>query len=265
MLTKEQLLSIRGLKLSGKINQMSDMQFSVYLQTVNKLIDNFPGQAEKMQDAADDGSFFELARILTDVCNVLEKLCADDLVRDCRKHLNTLRNTDQKNIDQDVVEAFVEQINQNVSALSIDIQMAAHKKPDASPRKSQPQPPMRTSSRSRASIFAVDNAIMFLNTLQKLLQDHPYELEVTTSCSEAIRYLQTNRPDVILLDIEMPEMDGYELATRIKRDGNRAPIIFITANSAREYVEKAVQVGAAGLLMKPLRINQLLDKLKDVL
>jgi len=106
---------------------------------------------------------------------------------------------------------------------------------------------------------------MFLNTLQKLLQDQPYDLEVTTSCSDALRYLQTNRPDVILLDIEMPEMDGYELATRIKREGNKAPIIFITANSAREYVDKAVQVGAAGLLMKPLRVNQLLAKLKELL
>jgi len=265
MITKEQLLSIRGLNLSSKINQMNDMQFNVYLQTMNRFIDSFPGQAEKMQDAADEGSYAELLLVLTGVCSVLEKLYADDLVRDCRKHINTLRNPNQKSINQDDVEAFVEQINQNISALSIDIQMAAHKKPATSPRVAQPQPPMRQTSQSRASIYAVDNAVMFLNTLQKLLQDHPYALEVTTSCSEALRYLQTNRPDVILLDIEMPEMNGYELATRIKQGGNKAPIIFITANSEREYVDKAVKVGAAGLLMKPLRINQLLDKLKDVL
>ena len=121
----------------------------------------------------------------------------------------------------------------------------------------------RSSRINKTSILAVDNAVMFLNTLKKLLQDHPYEVNTTTSCAGALEYLQVNRVDVILLDIEMPEMDGYELARRIKQSGQKAPIIFITANSAREYVDKAVAVGAVGLLMKPLRINQLLAKLKE--
>jgi len=58
-------------------------------------------------------------------------------------------------------------------------------------------------------------------------------------------------------------MDGYELARRIKATGNSAPIVFITANSAREYVDKAINVGAVGLLMKPVRGHTLLAKVKE--
>jgi AmiR/NasT family two-component response regulator len=55
------------------------------------------------------------------------------------------------------------------------------------------------------------------------------------------------------------------LAKKIKASGNNTPIIFITANSDREYVERAMQVGATALLMKPLRVNYLLATLIEVI
>jgi CheY-like chemotaxis protein len=75
--------------------------------------------------------------------------------------------------------------------------------------------------------------------------------------------LSRKKPDLILLDIEMPGMNGYELAHRLRVGGSDAPIIFVTANSAREYVNRAVEAGAAALLMKPLRSSQLLAKLRE--
>jgi len=112
-------------------------------------------------------------------------------------------------------------------------------------------------------IMAVDNAVMFLSTLKRLLQNEPYELHCETSCDEALRFLESNRPDLILLDIEMPDMNGYELLRRIKSTNQSAPIIFITANSDKEYAKKAAEAGAAGLLIKPLRRNQLMEKIKE--
>jgi CheY-like chemotaxis protein len=117
----------------------------------------------------------------------------------------------------------------------------------------------------RGRILAVDNAVMFLNTLKRLLEGSSYELDCLTSAGEALKYLENNKPDIILLDIEMPEMDGYELARKIKQRGHAAPIIFITANSARQNVDKAIEVGASGLLMKPLDPKQLRNKLREVL
>ena len=116
---------------------------------------------------------------------------------------------------------------------------------------------------SRPQILAVDNAMMFLSTLKRLLEGEPYELCCETSGENALKFLESNRPDLILLDIEMPDMDGYELAQKIKRIGQTAPILFITANSDKEYVDKAKQAGASGLLVKPLRRAQLMEKIKE--
>ena len=254
MLKREWLLAIPELKLAGKADKMTDSQFSAYLQTLNSFIDGFPNQAEQLRDAADDMMYGALTKILSDVCGSLYKLHADNLAQECEKQINELTGANLEKLDQDDVEAFVEQIIQSISALSIDIQMSAHK---------QSAPAPIAGKHKKANIFAVDNAVMFLNTLKKLLLDHPYEVTCMTSCTDALQYLRDNQPDVILLDIEMPEMNGYELARRIKQSGQKAPIIFITANSAREYVDKAVEVGAVGLLMKPLRVNQLLAKLRE--
>ena len=120
-----------------------------------------------------------------------------------------------------------------------------------------------TGQRNRPLILAVDNAIMFLNTLKRILEGEPYELHCETSAKDALLFLETTRPDVIFLDIEMPDMDGYELARAIKRTGQTAPILFITANSDKEYLDRALEAGAAGLLIKPLRRAQLMEKLKE--
>ncbi|MCL2081571.1 MAG: response regulator [Oscillospiraceae bacterium] len=116
---------------------------------------------------------------------------------------------------------------------------------------------------SKPLILAVDNAAMFLSTLKRLLEGEPYELHCESSGDDALRFLDSNRPDLILMDIEMPDIDGYELARQIKRKGHRAPILFITANSDKEYAERAEKEGAAGLLIKPLRRNQLMEKIRE--
>ena len=113
-------------------------------------------------------------------------------------------------------------------------------------------------------ILAVDNALMFLNTLKRLLEDEPYDLHCETSVEDALQFLETNHPNLILLDIEMPDMDGYEFARMLKRQRQKTPILFISANSGKEYLEKALEAGAEGLLVKPLRRSQLIEKLKQL-
>jgi CheY-like chemotaxis protein len=100
---------------------------------------------------------------------------------------------------------------------------------------------------------------MFLSTLKRLLQDEPYELHCESTDKTVLEYLKKNRPDLFLLDIEMPGMGGYELAKQIKDMGQSAPIIFISANSDQEYIDNAKKAGAADMLIKPLRRAQLME------
>jgi len=285
MFNKERLVSLPELKGgASKLSAMSDGQFANYDRTLNAFIDNFPGQADKMRAAVDKQAWNDLSKTLSEVCAILETIFASGLATDGKKQIHALQKGET---DPDVVEAFVEKFILNVSSLSIDIQMTAHMRSapkaggapqakqifSAGSGQSQPSSPSSGAKQifsagsqgasSGRNILAVDNAIMFLNTLKKLLSGSSYDLHCESSGNDALSYLNQNRVDLLLLDIEMPGMDGYELAQRAKTAGCNAPVIFITANSARKYVEKAISVGAVGLLMKPLRQKQLLDKINE--
>ena len=112
-------------------------------------------------------------------------------------------------------------------------------------------------------ILAVDNALMFLNSLKKYLANEPYNLHCETTGQAALAFLESNSVDLILLDVEMPEISGYELASRIKQRGIKTPIVIISANTEKEDIEKAEAAGAAGFLGKPFRPSQLIDKIKE--
>jgi len=204
-------------------------------------VDNLPEQVNKMREALENRRYVDLANVLTNVCDALSVIDAGNAAE--KYHEN--------------VTAFVEQFILDVSTLSIEVQMAAHKLKHEKSR----EPAARA---GKPNILAVDNSVIFLNTLKRLLADAPYNLHCVTTAEDALRYLEKNRPDVFLLDIEMPVTDGYELARAIKQSGRDAPIIFITGNSEREYIDKAIEVGAEAVLMKPLRLNQLLEKLKEI-
>jgi CheY-like chemotaxis protein len=114
-------------------------------------------------------------------------------------------------------------------------------------------------------ILAVDNAVMFLNSLERYLEKEPYTLHCSTSGAEALSFLDQNRADLILMDAEMPGMDGYELTRKIRGRGIRTPVVFITAAAEPEEVEKALATGANGILAKPFQRSQLIEKIREYL
>jgi CheY-like chemotaxis protein len=114
---------------------------------------------------------------------------------------------------------------------------------------------------SEKNILAVDDTEFFLRTLKTLLQDTPYKLTCITSGKVALNFLQKNHPDLFILDIDMPEMNGYELAMRIRECGQQAPIIFLTGNTTQKSVEKAHMVGASDFIAKPVNKDQVLQRI----
>ncbi|MDR0516438.1 MAG: response regulator [Fibromonadaceae bacterium] len=116
-------------------------------------------------------------------------------------------------------------------------------------------------SGSEKSILVVDDTEFFLRNLKVLLQDTPYKLTCITSGKIALNFLQKNHPDLFILDIDMPEMNGYELAQKIRDCGQQAPIIFLTGSSTRESVEKALLAGAADFIIKPISRTQVLQRI----
>jgi chemosensory pili system protein ChpA (sensor histidine kinase/response regulator) len=84
---------------------------------------------------------------------------------------------------------------------------------------------------------------------------------------EALERMSEFQPDVVLLDIEMPRMDGFELLGHLRRDPQwaRLPIIMISSRTAQKHREHAGSLGATGFLGKPYQNEVLLDALQEVL
>ncbi len=95
--------------------------------------------------------------------------------------------------------------------------------------------------------------------VKRVLLSEDYELMEATNAFEALRVLENARPDVILMDINMPDMDGYTLTAKIKSlpGFERTPIVAVTANVMRGDKERTLEAGCDGYIQKPIDIDQL--------
>jgi signal transduction histidine kinase len=115
----------------------------------------------------------------------------------------------------------------------------------------------------KMSILAIDDVPLNLDLLTDIL-DPFYNVSATISGKDALEMLEENIPDLILLDIMMPEMDGYEVCDKIKENKKweHIPIIFLTAKNETEDIVRAYELGAADYLSKPFNPPELLARVK---
>jgi two-component system, sensor histidine kinase and response regulator len=115
----------------------------------------------------------------------------------------------------------------------------------------------------RESILVVDDTVENLRLLANMLAEHEYEIRPVTSARQAIQAVRRDPPDLILLDINMPEMDGYEACQKIKEIGyTDIPIIFLTAQTDMPAKVKAFGVGGVDYITKPFQIEEVLARAK---
>jgi two-component system cell cycle response regulator DivK len=95
--------------------------------------------------------------------------------------------------------------------------------------------------------------------VKRILLSEDYSLLEAKDAFEALNVLETVHPDLILMDINMPEMDGYTLTAKIKSLPGfaRVPILALTANVMRGDKEKTLEAGCDGYIQKPIDIDQL--------
>ena len=98
----------------------------------------------------------------------------------------------------------------------------------------------------KAQILVVDDMPANLEVITETLALESYEVAIAISGERALKRLQTYRPDLILLDVQMPGIDGFETCQQIKADPQLAaiPVIFITALSDTESIVKGFSLGA---------------------
>lgn len=118
------------------------------------------------------------------------------------------------------------------------------------------------------TILLVDDRLENVLALQAALQEIPCTILTATSGQEALRLVLKHAIDLALLDVQMPEMDGFELAKLIhgKQESQGIQIIFITAISKElKYIEQGYAVGAVNYLFKPIEPEELRNKVRVAL
>ena len=100
--------------------------------------------------------------------------------------------------------------------------------------------------------------------VRRLLQAADFEVLEAENAFQAITYLRSTRPDLILMDINMPDVDGYTLTAKLKTvPGIRQiPIVAITANAMRGDREKSLRAGCDGYIEKPIDIDTFIDQIE---
>ena len=114
--------------------------------------------------------------------------------------------------------------------------------------------------------LVVDDSITVRRVTQRLLERNGMRVLTARDGLDALALLAENLPDVILLDIEMPRMDGYEVAAQVRRDPRtaRIPIIMITSRVGEKHRARAIELGVDDYLGKPYQESQLLEAIEPL-
>jgi chemosensory pili system protein ChpA (sensor histidine kinase/response regulator) len=117
---------------------------------------------------------------------------------------------------------------------------------------------------ARPLALVVDDSITVRRVTERFLQRNGLRVETAKDGLDAISVMQDHKPDVILLDIEMPRMDGYEFASHVRNDPRVAdvPIIMITSRVGDKHRARAIELGVNDYLGKPYQDSQLLDAIR---
>ena len=116
-------------------------------------------------------------------------------------------------------------------------------------------------------IFSVDDFSLTHRHIKKALANKEYELHRCMSAKECLQLLSEKTPDLFLIDIEMPEIGGFELCQKLKRNTKteNIPVIFLSAKSSEGSRREALLNGGNGFVSKPFYPQELIEEVEKVL
>jgi len=116
-------------------------------------------------------------------------------------------------------------------------------------------------------VMVVDDSITIRKVTERMLTRHDMRVVTAKDGVDAVSQLQEIKPDVMLLDIEMPRMDGYEVASHVRKDPRLVdlPIIMITSRSGAKHKDKAMEIGVNKYMGKPFQEDELLANIRELI
>lgn len=116
-------------------------------------------------------------------------------------------------------------------------------------------------------VLIIDDEPFTVEMLQTFLQIHGYEAVGALNGTDGVILSQVESPDVLLLDLMLPDIDGFEVCRRLRTvpATTRLPVLILSARTAQVDIDRALALGANGYLTKPVRFPELLSELKRLL
>jgi CheY-like chemotaxis protein len=252
MTDRKQLLGISELHLADRLEHMDDSRLELYVKKLDAFVEAFPGHKKRLKAAVTAKEYGLYAECLSDIQKTLAVIHADAIADECQRRLYTLGSMPHEEID-----AYTTKFLESVTMLAIDIQMAEYK----GEKGEAVIAPKNKVDEICDGILVVDDAQFTLSTMKSFLRETRHKVTCVPSAAAALAFLKNNRPVLFILDIEMPKMNGYELAGVIKASGHQAPIIFLTGSSSHENVLRAAEAGAIDFIVKPVSRKLVLERI----
>lgn len=121
--------------------------------------------------------------------------------------------------------------------------------------------------KSDYSILAIDDSDIIINLLQILLESEGYDFASASSASAALELIKQKNFDLILMDIEMPEVSGIELLQEMKDQGlmNNTKVVMLTGKTDIEHINICLGLGASGYILKPFEHESMKSRIWEAL
>lgn len=114
----------------------------------------------------------------------------------------------------------------------------------------------------RAHVLVVDDDIEIRSMLRRVLLAERYDVDTAASAEEGVRLARERQPDVVVMDIGLPDGDGIEAVERLRGEGRWAPVLMLTAHGDLERRVESFRAGADDFLAKPFHVEELLARLE---
>jgi len=133
----------------------------------------------------------------------------------------------------------------------------------------RPAPPMENIDLRPAKTLAlvVDDSITMRKVTRRVLEGHDFEVITARDGVDAVEQMREHVPDLLLLDVEMPRMDGYQVAEHVRADARlrQIPIVMITSRAGKKHRDRGIKAGANAYLSKPYKESELISEVKRLL
>lgn len=116
-----------------------------------------------------------------------------------------------------------------------------------------------------SKILIVDDEPNILLSLEFLFKKEGYKVFIARDGEEALGIIEESEPELVILDIMMPKVDGYEVCKHLKKNHQDTKVIFLTAKSKQQDIQKGLEAGADLYLTKPFSTKDLVAKVKTLM